>query len=217
MSARSSRRKALTGGVKRALAPSLVSGAALATAAAVGSVAATQPQSVASTPVELAALIVVGSSTNPTGDGIREFYGGKFEPADGQVTTVNFWTGPPGIYQGIEQNIADDDTVVLSSGWGAANISLLLTYLKATGSNDPVLTNPKLYVLDNNVATPNGGYGTRLPAFVLLGVNPIPTPTDPGVPVVNVVYEYDINSNIPAYMWNGPALRTRSWRISIAD
>ena len=76
--------------------------------------------------MELAALIVVGSSTNPTGDGIREFYGGKFEPADGQVTTVNFWTGPPGIYQGVEQNIADDDTVVLSSGWGAANISLLL-------------------------------------------------------------------------------------------
>ena len=205
MSARSSRRRALTGGVKRTLAPSLASGAALATAAAVGSVAATQPQSVASAPVEPAALIVVGSSTNPTGDGIREFYGGKFEPADGQVTTVNFWTGPPGIYQGIEQNIADDDTVVLSSGWGAANISLLLTYLKATGSNDPVLTNPKSYVLDNNVATPNGGYGTRLPAFVLLGVNPIPTPTDPGVPVVNVVYEYDINSNIPAYLWNGPA------------
>ena len=40
---------------------------------------------------------------------------------------------------------------------------------------------------------------------MLLGVNPIPTPTDPGVPVVNVVYEYDINSNIPAYLWNGPA------------
>ena len=192
------------GGVKRALASSLLSGAVVATAAAVGSVAATQPQSVASTPVELAALVVVGSSTNPTGDGIREFYGGKFEPEDGQVTTVNFWTGPPGIYQGIAQNIADDKTVVLSSGWGAANVSLLLTYLKATGSNDPVLTN-RMYVLDNNVATPNGGYGTRLPAFVLLGVNPIPTPTDPGVPVVNVVQEYDINSNIPAYLWNGPA------------
>ena len=126
--------------------PLLSAAAVVATAAAVGSVAATQPQSVASTPVELAALVVVGSSTNPTGDGIREFYGGKFEPEDGQVTTVNFWTGPPGIYQGIAQNIADDDTVVLSSGWGAANVSLLLTYLKATGSNDPVLTN-RMYVV----------------------------------------------------------------------
>ena len=56
------------------------------------------------------------------------------------------------------------------------------------------------------MATPNGGYGTRLPAFVLLGVNPVPTPTDPGVPVVNVVQEYDINSNIPAYILNGPAM-----------
>ena len=124
----------------------LLNGAAVATAAAVGSVVATQPQSVASTPVELSALVVVGSSTNPTGDGIREFYNGKFEPADGDVTTVNFWTGPRGIYQGTAQNISDDDTVVMSSGWGAANASLLLTYLKATGSNDPVLTNPQLYV-----------------------------------------------------------------------
>ena len=148
---------------------------------------------------------MVGSSTNPTGTGIREFYNGKFEPADGNVTTVNFWTGPPGIYRGTAQNINDDDTVVMSSGWGAANISLLLTYLKATGSHDPVLTNPRLYVLDNDVAAPNGGYGTRLPAFALVGVNPLPTPTDPGVPVVSVVYEYDINSNIPAYLWNLPA------------
>jgi PE-PPE domain len=37
-------------------------------------------------------------------------------------------------------------------------------------------------------------------------VNPLPTPTDPGVDVVNVVYEYDINSNIPAYIWNVPAM-----------
>ena len=183
----------------------LLNGAAVATAAAVGSVVATQPQSVASTPVELSALVVVGSSTNPTGDGIREFYNGKFEPADGNVTTVNSGPARVGIYQGTAQNISDDDTVVMSSGWGAANASLLLTYLKATGSNDPVLTNPQLYVLDNDVATPNGGFGTRLPAFALVGVNPLLTPTDPGTPVVSVVYEHDINSNIPAYLWNLPA------------
>ncbi len=56
------------------------------------------------------------------------------------------------------------------------------------------------------MASRNGGFGTRLPVFAFLGVNPIPTPTAPGVRVVNVVYEYDINSNIPAYVLNGPAM-----------
>ena len=189
----------------RVLPSAVLSAVALVTAAAVGGLAATTPGSVSSSPIELSALVVVGSSTNPTGDGIREFYGGKFDRADEDVVTVNFLTGPLGIYQALHENRNDDDNVVLSSGWGAANASLLLTYLAATGSDDPALKNA-VYVLDNNVASRNGGFGTRLPLFAFLGVNPIPTPTAPGVRVVNVVYEYDINSNIPAYILNGPAM-----------
>jgi len=172
-----------------------MSGAAVALAAAIG---VAQPV----TPVQLAALIVGASSTNPAGDGVADFYGGLYR----QEPTViaNFFTGPVGIYQAIENNRDDDDNVVLSSGWGAANTSLLLSYAKV--SRNPVVAQPTMYVLDNNVASPNGGFGTRLPAFAVIGVNPAPAPSDPGVPVVNVVYEYDINSNIPAYLWNAPAM-----------
>ena len=114
------------------------------------------------TPVELAALIIGASSTNPGGDGVEVFYGGLYQ--QDPTVVANFLTGPLGIYQAIADNADDDDNVVLSSGWGAANTSLLLSYLAATG--DPVLANPTLYVLDNNVASPNGGFGTRLPFFV---------------------------------------------------
>ncbi|WP_165612412.1 PE-PPE domain-containing protein [Mycolicibacterium porcinum] len=176
---------------------SLLGGMALATAATLG---ATQPM----TAVQLSALIIGASSTNPGGDGVADFYGGLYRQGQDEPVVANFFTGPFGIYRAIQDRSGDDDNVVLSSGWGAANASLLLTYGKLT--HDPVVTQPTLYVLDNNVASPNGGFGTRLPLFALIGVNPIPTPTDPGVPVVNVVYEYDINSNVPAYLWNAPAM-----------
>lgn len=181
----------------RAVPASLLGGMALATAATLG---ATQPM----TAVQLSALIIGASSTNPGGDGVADFYGGLYRQGQDEPVVANFFTGPFGIYRTIQERSGDDDNVVLSSGWGAANASLLLTYGKLT--HDPVVTQPTPYVLDNNVASPNGGFGTRLPLFALIGVNPIPTPTDPGVPVVNVVYEYDINSNVPAYLWNAPAM-----------
>ncbi|CRZ18547.1 PE-PPE domain-containing protein [Mycolicibacterium neworleansense] len=182
---------------ERVLPASFLGGMALATVAAL---AATQPV----TAVQLSALIIGSSSTNPSGAGVADFYGGLYRQGQDEPVVANFFTGPFGIYRAIQDNSGDDDDVVLSSGWGAANASLLLTYGKLT--HDPVVTQPSLYVLDNNVASPNGGFGTRLPFFAVIGVNPIPTPTDPGVPVVNVVYEYDINSNIPAYLWNAPAM-----------
>lgn len=185
-------------------APVVLTSAVVVSIAAAGGVAVTAPETVASTMYDLSALIVEGSSTNPTGAGIEDFYRGAF--ATGRdVVTVNFLTGPFGIHDALADNAADDDNVVISSGWGAANASLLLSYLEATGGDDAVATNA-VYVLDNNVARPNGGFGTRYPVFGLIGVNPVPTPTAPGVPVIDVGYEYDINGNTPAYVLNGIAM-----------
>lgn len=196
-SARARRRREVGHGIRRAVVPSLGSAAAVATVAAVGA-PATQPA------LEQVALVIEGSSTNPTGAGITDFYGGLFTPLDpNDVVTVNFFTGPFGVYDALHNPPATDDDrdVVLSSGWGAANVSLLLTYMALTNSDDPALTEP-LYILDNNVARPNGGFGTRYPIFAVIGVNPIPSPTDPGAQVIDVGYEYDINGNTPAYVLN---------------
>jgi hypothetical protein len=189
---------------RKAMPPALISTAAIATVAAVGGVAVTNPESVAQTMYDLSALIVEGSSTNPTGAGVEDFYQGKFA-ADRDRVTVNFFTGPFGIYDELARNSADDDNVVMSSGWGAANASLVLSYLATHRGDEPVAGNA-LYVLDNNVARPNGGFGTRYPVFGLIGVNPVPTPTSPGAAVVDVGYEYDINGNTPAYFLNGVAM-----------
>jgi hypothetical protein len=179
--------------------PAAFSSVIVASITAAGGVAVVHPETVASTMYELSALITEGSSTNPTGAGIEDFYGGKFADGRDQIT-VNFFTGPFGVYDVLSAH-TDEDNVVMSSGWGAANVSLLLTYLDATGGDDPVATNA-VYVLDNSVARPNGGFGTRYPVFAVIGVNPLPTPTSPGAQVVDVGYEYDINGNTPAYVLN---------------
>ena len=68
--------------------------------------------------------------------------------------------------------------------------------------NDPVLKQT-VFILDNDVAIPNGGFGTRYPWFALIGVNPLPTPTDTiAAAVVDIAYQYDYNSNAPADVWN---------------
>lgn len=177
--------------------------AAIGVATTVAGVAATQPASISAPLVDLAALIVVGSSTHPDGSGNEDFYHGMFNQppynTGNDLQHVNFFTGPFGIDQALQQH-SEETNAVLSSGWGAANASLVLMALQA--SHDPVL--PKtLFILDNNVSRPNGGFGTRYPWFALIGVNPIPSPTDTGaLGVVDVGYEYDYNSDAPADVLN---------------
>lgn len=196
--------RATAGRRRQAVLPATLSSAIVVSVAAAGGVAVVSPDAVATTMYELSALVTEGSSTNPTGAGIEDFYNGKF--AQGRdLTTVNFFTGPFGVYDALAANAGDDDNVVMSSGWGAANVSLLLSYLAATGGDDPVGTNA-VYVLDNSVARPNGGFGTRYPVFAVIGVNPVPTPTSPGAKVIDVGYEYDINGNTPAYVLNPVAM-----------
>lgn len=178
--------------------------AAVGVAAAVAGVAATQPSSISAPLVDLRALIVVGSSTHPDGSGNENFYHGlfnapPFNTTGDDLTHVNFFTGPFGINQAVAAH-AGETNAVLASGWGAANASLLLTQLQAQKS--PVLPQ-SVFVLDNNVARPNGGFGTRYPWFALIGVNPFPSPTTTdALGVVDVGYEYDYNSDAPADVLN---------------
>src|SRR3954470_4161916 len=102
--------------------------AAVGVATTVAGVAATQPASISAPLVDLAALIVVGSSTHPDGSGTENFFRGMFNAppySTGGVEHVNFFTGPSGINQALQAN-AGEPNAVLSSGWGAANASLLL-------------------------------------------------------------------------------------------
>ncbi|MGZ8777997.1 MAG: PE-PPE domain-containing protein, partial [Mycobacterium sp.] len=179
-----------------------IGAAAIGVASSVTAVAVTQPASISASLVDLTALIVVGSSTNPSGAGVEDFFGGRFNQpmytGSGGVVHVNFWEGPAGIQAALEANAGDDRNVVLSSGWGAANACLLLL------AQNPSFSDNTIFVLDNDVARPDGGFGTRYPWFALIGVNPIPTPSDVpnGVTVVNTGYEYDYNSNAPGYVLN---------------
>jgi PE-PPE domain len=108
-------------------------------------------------------------------------------------------TGPLGINQALQAN-AGEPNAILASGWGAANASLLLMQLDA--QNDPILP-LTVFILDNNVARPDGGFGTMYPWFALIGVNPFPTPTDTlAARVVDIGYEYDYKSNAPMVLLN---------------
>jgi hypothetical protein len=177
--------------------------ATVGVATSIAGVAATQPASISASLVDLTALIVVGSSTHPTGAGNEDFFQGKFNAPPynmgNDLVHVNFLTGPFGINQALQAN-SGEPNAVLASGWGAANASLLLMQLNA--QNDPALP-LTLFILDNNVARPNGGFGTMYPWFALIGVNPFPTPTDTlAARVVDIGYEYDYNSNAPMVLLN---------------
>ncbi|CAJ1508580.1 PE-PPE domain-containing protein [[Mycobacterium] burgundiense] len=192
-------------------------GGTIGVGAAVVALTVTAPFATVAAPAVLAALIIEGSSTNPTGAGVEDFFRGKFTQDGADPTYVNFLTGPFGIWRALAQATrADpaDPNTVLSSGWGAANASLLVSYLHATDPNNPLLTDTT-WVLDNNVANPNGGFGTRYPVFAVIGVNPVPTPSNPGAVVISTAYEYDINGNAPKYVLNPVA--TANSLLAYAD
>lgn len=175
--------------------------AAVGMAASLVGVAATQSDSISASLVDLTSLIVVGSSTNPGGSGVEDFFQSKFKdpaytgPAGDDITVVNFLTGLLGI-QGALDTSTGAANAVLASGWGAANASLLLF------GDAPELART-VFILDNDVARPDGGFGTRYPWFALIGVNPLPTPADTEAQaVVNIGYQYDYNSNAPADVLN---------------
>src|SRR6478735_8831121 len=124
--------------------------AAVGVATTVAGVAATQPASISASLVDLAALIVVGSSTHPDGSGVEDFFQGKFNAppynSGDDLVHVNFFTGPAGINQALQAHSGKPPNAILASGWSAANASLLLMQLNA--QRDPALQKTVL-ILDN--------------------------------------------------------------------
>jgi hypothetical protein len=157
---------------------------------------------VASPSVMLTALITPANSTAQI-FASSDYYGVEWEKKYGQPQVVPFFLGPQGIVDAIDRNAGDpeDGIVVLASGWGAGQTGTALGIMQA--NDDPAMGDIKLVVLDNNSNRAGGGFWTTYWMFApLLLTSAEPTPSDLTVPVVDVAYEYNINSNAPTYPIN---------------
>lgn len=181
---------------------------AAATASVVG-VSSAAPQA-------RAAVVTPGSATNWDATGIDKFYGLDWNTMPGPTVAGPGVYGPTAVatfhlLQDYIQVAAIDQALktnpvpngVVSSGRGAGNASALISQYAMNG--DPTLQNTN-WLLDNNIDRPNGGYASRYPAWSIVNVNPLPTPTDTGAPIIDVGYEYAWNSDVPAYALNLVAL-----------
>jgi hypothetical protein len=120
-----------------------------------------------------------------------------------QPQVVPFLLGPHGIADAIDRNSGGNnrDVVVLASGWGAGQTGTALGLMQA--ENDRALNNVKLVILDNDSNRAGGGFWTTYAPFApLLATSAAPTPSHLDVPVVDVAYEYNINSDAPTYPLN---------------
>jgi PE-PPE domain len=154
--------------------------------------------------VDLVALITPANSTAQIFAGTT-YYGTNYaNERYGPQQVVPFFLGPKGIADAI--SAADGDpTVVLASGWGAGQTGTALAQLR--DNNDPALNDIDLVILDNNSNRAGGGFWTTYSVFApLLATSAEPTRSDLGVPVLDVAYEYNINSDAPVDPLNPFAL-----------
>jgi len=184
------------------LAAAALGATSLTTALITGTSTAVAPS------VELVALITPANSTAQIFAGTT-YYGTDYTQAGyGAQQVVPFFLGPQGIADAIsaaDTGQTQRDIVVLSSGWGAGQTGTALTALKA--QDDPALNNVKLVILDNNSNRAGGGFWTTYAPFApLLGTSAAPTPSNLGVPALDVAYEYNINSDAPVDPLNPFAL-----------
>jgi hypothetical protein len=181
----------------RRLAPSLtaaaVSATSLTTALTTGTTVTVSPA------VELTALITPANSTAQI-FASSDYYNHDWTPY-GTPQVVPFFLGPQGIVNAIDsgyQKNPTDPIVVLSSGWAAGQTGTALATMHA--NHDPALNNLTLVVLDNNTNRAGGGFWTTYWMFApLLLTSAQPTPNNTGVPILDVAYEYNINSDAPTY------------------
>jgi hypothetical protein len=153
-----------------------------------------------STPVQLVALITPANSTSQIFAGTT-YYGTNYSTTYGPQQVVPFLLGPQGIVNAIDRNGNDPNIVVLSSGWGAGQTATALALMQA--NDDPAMKNLKLVILDNNTNRAGGGFWTTYYPFApLLLTSAKPTPSDTIAPIVDVSYEYNVNSDAVTYPIN---------------
>jgi hypothetical protein len=163
----------------------------LSTALMTGTTTAVAPS------VDLVALITPANSTAQIFAGTT-YYGTNYaNEGYGSQQVVPFFLGPQGIADAISAANGDPKgIVVLASGWGAGQTGTALKQLR--DNNDPALDDIDLVILDNNSNRGGGGFWTTYAVFApLLGTSAEPTPSDLGVPTLDVAYEYNINSSAP--------------------
>lgn len=178
------------------LAAAAISATGLSTAVVTGTTAAVAPN------VQLMALVSAANSTSQFFAG-SSYYGTDWTDEYGAQQVVPFFRGPQGIANVINA-VQDEDfgTGVTASGWGAGQTGTALGIL-AANDDTPALRSLGLVILDNNSNRAGGGFWTTYSAFApLLFTSADPTPSDitvDGQPlrVLDVAYEYNINSDAP--------------------
>lgn len=189
----------------RALA-SLTATVAVAVAGGSAPAPAAAPLRTSTSAVDLAAVVTPGTATNWNAEGIDRFYGIDWNATYGPTVVATFHLLRDQIQvDAIDEALTSNPqpNVVVTSGRGAGNASALVSaYVRDA---EPTLYQTD-WLLDNNIDRPNGGYATRLPFFAVVGVNPIPTPTNTGAGIIDVGYEYAWNSDVPLYATNVLAL-----------
>ena len=181
------------------LAAAALSVTGLSTAVVTGTTAAVAPN------VQLMALVSAANSTSQFFAG-SSYYGTDWSQAllYGTQDVVPFYKGPDGIADAIHTaNVGARQTGVTGSGWGAGQAGTAVGQLSQSDLNSIGLV-----ILDNNTNRAGGGFWTTYYPFApLLGTTADPTPTNlPGVTVLDVGYEYNINGDAPVDPFNPFAL-----------
>lgn len=184
------------------VAPAGLAAAAMAASSMTG-VAPTDTPTVAAPSVDLTALVSAANSTSQIFAG-SSYYGTDWTKVYGTQQVVPFLAGPQGIADAIASHKNDtkngqpDPTGVTASGWGAGQTGSALRIL-ATNTDNTDLNNVGLVILDNNSNRAGGGFWTTYRQFApLLFTSSEPSPNNiPGLTVLDVAYEYNINSDAP--------------------
>ncbi len=184
------------------LAAAALSVTGLSTAVVTGTTAAVAPN------VQLMALVSAANSTSQFFAG-SSYYGTDWTTQYGDQEVVPFFRGPQGIAEVINGvQVGDSQTGVTASGWGAGQTGTALGILDQN-QNQEALDSIGLVILDNNSNRAGGGFWTTYAAFApLLFTSADPTPSDLelGGPLLDVAYEYNINSDAPVDPLNPFAL-----------
>ncbi|WP_123029524.1 PE-PPE domain-containing protein [Mycolicibacterium stellerae] len=187
--------------VAMVVAPAGLTAAAMAAGSIAGVAPSDRTVAAPAPSIDLLALVSAANSTSQFFAG-SSYYGTDWsqvygQQQDPQQIVVPFYKGPQGIADTIDgAQIGVNQTGVTASGWGAGQTGTALGIL-AEEQNTDALDSIGLVILDNNSNRAGGGFWTTYYPFApLLGTTADPTPTDlPGVTILDVGYEYNINGD----------------------